>query len=195
MPRSPFASSAPALRPSAACRATAAAMRALRPRCASGRPPLIELTDGGAAAARSLSYAALSDYRRCGYRFLVERVIGLGRGYEASAPATSSAGSDRRRPAADGLRPGRPLPARVERAQRLERARREPDRRRPRARGRRRERRREPATRSPPGSGRTCWPSCGTAGRPSALRSPSGSSSERTRCCAARSTCWRRRAG
>ena len=61
---------------------------------AAGRPPLIELADGGAAAARSLSYAALSDYRRCGYRFLVERVIGLGRGYEASAPATSSAGSD-----------------------------------------------------------------------------------------------------
>ncbi len=46
--------------------------------------PLIVAAEGGTAAARSLSYAALADYGRCGYRFLTERVIGLGA--EAAAP-------------------------------------------------------------------------------------------------------------
>ena len=51
-----------------------------------GRPPLTGFGERGAAAARSLSYAALADYERCGYRFLVERVVGLGRHGEAAVP-------------------------------------------------------------------------------------------------------------
>ena len=43
-----------------------------------GRPPMLALSERGAAAARSLSYAALADYGRCGYRFLAERVLRLG---------------------------------------------------------------------------------------------------------------------
>ncbi len=43
-----------------------------------GTPPLTVLAERGASAARSLSYAALSEYSRCGYRFLTERVLGLG---------------------------------------------------------------------------------------------------------------------
>ena len=42
-----------------------------------GTPPLLELSERGAAAARSLSYAALAAYERCGYRFAIERVVGL----------------------------------------------------------------------------------------------------------------------
>ena len=53
---------------------------------APGRPPLTGLGEGAAAAARSLSYAALADYRRCGYRFLTERVIGLDAGAPAAVP-------------------------------------------------------------------------------------------------------------
>ncbi|MEZ5074336.1 MAG: UvrD-helicase domain-containing protein [Solirubrobacterales bacterium] len=45
---------------------------------AGGRPPMIALAERGTAAARSLSYAALADYGRCGYRFLAERVLRLG---------------------------------------------------------------------------------------------------------------------
>lgn len=45
-----------------------------------GRPPMLALAERGAAAARSLSYAALADYERCGYRFLAERVLRLGAG-------------------------------------------------------------------------------------------------------------------
>lgn len=51
--------------------------------------PLLSLADGGAAAARSLSYVALADYGRCGYRFLIERVIGLGSGPQAATPEAS----------------------------------------------------------------------------------------------------------
>ncbi|MDQ1652918.1 MAG: hypothetical protein QOI35_2118, partial [Cryptosporangiaceae bacterium] len=57
-----------------------------------GTPPLVALADGGTAAARSLSYAALADYRRCGYRYLAEKVIGLGPGL-ATGPGGS--GPDR----------------------------------------------------------------------------------------------------
>jgi len=45
---------------------------------AGGRAPMIALAERGTAAARSLSYAALADYGRCGYRFLAERVLRLG---------------------------------------------------------------------------------------------------------------------
>ena len=57
-----------------------------------GRPPVWSVVEGGAAAARSLSYAALADYERCGYRFLTERVIGLGGGIEAAARASGDRG-------------------------------------------------------------------------------------------------------
>jgi hypothetical protein len=39
---------------------------------------MLALAERGTAAARNLSYAALADYGRCGYRFLAERVLGLG---------------------------------------------------------------------------------------------------------------------
>lgn len=39
---------------------------------------MLALSERGTAAARSLSYAALADYGRCGYRFLAERVLRLG---------------------------------------------------------------------------------------------------------------------
>ncbi len=42
-----------------------------------GRPPLLALSERSGSAARNLSYAALADYNRCGYRFLIERVLGL----------------------------------------------------------------------------------------------------------------------
>ncbi|MFN8113056.1 MAG: UvrD-helicase domain-containing protein [Solirubrobacterales bacterium] len=50
------------------------------PASGGGRPPMLALAERGAAAARSLSYAALADYERCGYRFLAERVLRLGAG-------------------------------------------------------------------------------------------------------------------
>ncbi len=50
-----------------------------------GRPPLLALGERGGSAARSLSYAALAEYDRCGYRFLTERVLGLGAAREAIA--------------------------------------------------------------------------------------------------------------
>ncbi len=59
-----------------------------------GRPPLIGLAEGGAAAARGLSYAALTDYGRCGYRFLVERVIGLGGDAVAAIPESHGGSTD-----------------------------------------------------------------------------------------------------
>ncbi|KAA0271746.1 MAG: PD-(D/E)XK nuclease family protein, partial [Acidobacteria bacterium] len=43
-----------------------------------GTPPILAPAERGTAAARTLSYAALADYRRCGYRFLAERVLRLG---------------------------------------------------------------------------------------------------------------------
>ncbi len=60
------------------------------------------LAERGASAARSLSYAALAEYSRCGYRFLTERVLGLGSG-EASVPGGGGGGE---------LPPGARKPAR-----------------------------------------------------------------------------------
>jgi ATP-dependent exoDNAse (exonuclease V) beta subunit len=45
-----------------------------------GTPPMLALAERGTAAARTLSYAALADYQRCGYRFLAERILRLGEG-------------------------------------------------------------------------------------------------------------------
>lgn len=67
---------------------------AAAPAVVGGRPPLIGRVEGGAAAARSLSYAALADFERCGYRFLAERVIGLGSGTEAATPEAPRGGGD-----------------------------------------------------------------------------------------------------
>lgn len=50
-----------------------------------GRPPLLALSERSGSAARNLSYAALADYSRCGYRFLIERVLGLGSDSEPAA--------------------------------------------------------------------------------------------------------------
>ncbi|MDQ3103165.1 MAG: UvrD-helicase domain-containing protein, partial [Actinomycetota bacterium] len=71
------------------------------PRALEGTPPLAGLAEGGAAAARSLSYAALADYGRCPYRFLVERVVGLGAELAAEVPKSG------RGPTDDGVDPGR----------------------------------------------------------------------------------------
>jgi hypothetical protein len=54
--------------------------RGAAPETGGGRPPMLALAERGAAAARSLSYGALADYERCGYRFLAERVLRLGAG-------------------------------------------------------------------------------------------------------------------
>jgi hypothetical protein len=42
-----------------------------------GTPPLLGEVDPDPAAERHLSYAALADFQRCGYRYYVERVLGL----------------------------------------------------------------------------------------------------------------------
>ncbi len=62
-----------------------------------GTPPLTVLAERGASAARSLSYAALAEYSRCGYRFLTERVLALGTGGSASAPGTPAGAQDEAR--------------------------------------------------------------------------------------------------
>jgi len=51
---------------------------------APGTPPMLALAERGTAAARTLSYAALAAYKRCGYRFLAERALQLGRESEAT---------------------------------------------------------------------------------------------------------------
>ncbi len=58
-----------------------------------GRPPMLALGERGGSAARSLSYAALAEYDRCGYRFLTERVLGLGGERDASTPMQPLEGS------------------------------------------------------------------------------------------------------
>jgi ATP-dependent helicase/nuclease subunit A len=50
-------------------------------------PPLLALGERPGSAARSLSYAALSAYERCGYRFLIESVLGHGRAAPPGSPA------------------------------------------------------------------------------------------------------------
>jgi RecB family exonuclease len=42
-----------------------------------GAPPLLDSAGRVPAASGRLSYSALSDYKRCGYRFYVERVLGI----------------------------------------------------------------------------------------------------------------------
>ena len=73
-----------------------------------GAPPLLNLAERGAAAARSLSYAALADYERCGYRFMAERILGLG----ATAATASSLGlAEDGEPEEAGLATGEDEPA------------------------------------------------------------------------------------
>jgi ATP-dependent helicase/nuclease subunit A len=57
-----------------------------------GPPPLLGPTTDVPAAGH-LSYAALADYERCGYRFYVKRVLGLG-GVELDAAESPSTGPD-----------------------------------------------------------------------------------------------------
>jgi len=59
-----------------------------------GRPPMLALAERGSSAARNLSYAALADYSRCGYRFLTERVLGLGFDAEAAGPMEPDAAEE-----------------------------------------------------------------------------------------------------
>ncbi len=60
-----------------------------------GTPPMLALAERATAAARSLSYAALADYRRCGYRFLAERVLQIGRDGEATVQAADGPSAPR----------------------------------------------------------------------------------------------------
>ena len=81
-----------------------------------GRPEVPPALIGG------LSYSALSAFENCGYRFYVERVLGIG-----EPEVVEPVDGDESRPAPEVRRrfgPGarRPLPARVERAQPLARA-------------------------------------------------------------------------
>ncbi len=76
---------------------------------------MLALSDRGTAAARSLSYAALADYGRCGYRFLAERVLRLGTDADLRVRQPGRGPSR----VGDGLRAGRPRAARVVGAQRL----------------------------------------------------------------------------
>jgi ATP-dependent exoDNAse (exonuclease V) beta subunit len=62
---------------------------------AGGTPPMLALAERGTAAARSLSYAALANYRRCGYRFLAERVLQIGRDGEATVLAADGPSAPR----------------------------------------------------------------------------------------------------
>ncbi len=77
---------------------------------AGGKPPMPALTERGGSAARSLSYAALADYNRCGYRFLTERVLGLGEGIEAAGPLEPLGGGERGGPLDSDEEPTDPGP-------------------------------------------------------------------------------------
>ena len=79
---------------------------------AAGRPPLLALAERGTAAARNLSYAALADYGRCGYRFMAERVLHLEA--DPGPAAADSQGAGR----AAGMRFGRAVHELLERAAR-----------------------------------------------------------------------------
>ncbi len=57
-----------------------------------GAPPMLALAERGTAAARNLSYAALADYGRCGYRFLAERILRLGDDESATSGNGNGAG-------------------------------------------------------------------------------------------------------
>ncbi len=60
-----------------------------------GTPPMLALAERGTAAARSLSYAALADYRRCGYRFMAERVLQIGRDGDVGGGAAEESSTPR----------------------------------------------------------------------------------------------------
>ena len=114
-----------------------------RSRRAAGQPSPAARPVTDVPVAGHLSYAALADYERCGYRFYAERVLGLASldpGSDEPAPLESDetlgeadltpAAARGRAPAARAaraparLRKRRPRPARVERAQPLGAARR-----------------------------------------------------------------------
>ncbi|MGI9556724.1 MAG: UvrD-helicase domain-containing protein, partial [Solirubrobacterales bacterium] len=64
-----------------------------------GTPPLLPPVSPDPAAERHLSYAALADYRACGYRYYVERVLGIRAGRSADeATETESIGTEQEQP-------------------------------------------------------------------------------------------------
>jgi hypothetical protein len=56
---------------------------------------MLALAERGTAAARTLSYAALADYQRCGYRFLAERILRLGGDGDGIAAGPDGGGARR----------------------------------------------------------------------------------------------------
>jgi hypothetical protein len=58
-----------------------------------GAPPLLDPVENVPTASGRLSYSALSDYKRCGYRFYVERVLGIRT--RDPAPAMAEIAEDR----------------------------------------------------------------------------------------------------
>ncbi len=78
--------------PEAAAELLAAGRRPERQRqpVSVGAPPLGRPAAAGEEAVSRLSYSALSDYERCGYRFYVERVLGLGEGAVGAAGAAAA---------------------------------------------------------------------------------------------------------
>jgi ATP-dependent exoDNAse (exonuclease V) beta subunit len=63
------------------------------PPAIAGAPPLLDPTATVPTASGRLSYSALSDYKRCGYRFYVERVLGIRT--RDPAPAMAEIAEDR----------------------------------------------------------------------------------------------------
>ena len=72
---------------------TAAAVAEDAPAIPSGAPPLLDFVGTVPTAPGRLSYSALSDYKRCGYRFYVERVLGIRT--RDPAPATAEIAEER----------------------------------------------------------------------------------------------------
>ena len=108
--------------PGAAPSCSSLANRSPRSRCASGATPPLGRPSVPPALIGGLSYSALSDFERCGYRFYVERVLGI------AEPEQPRAGSGAANGAPGGARQvrfrgRRPRSARVERPPRLARAR------------------------------------------------------------------------
>jgi ATP-dependent helicase/nuclease subunit A len=81
-----------------------------------GGPPPLLAPSADAYAVGHLSYAALADYERCGYRFYVERVLGLARPVTDEAAPTAPERSDEELSEADL---GAQAPAPGTRARRL----------------------------------------------------------------------------
>jgi ATP-dependent helicase/nuclease subunit A len=80
----------------------------LAPAPAAAASPAAPPVASGGSPVDTLSYSALADYGRCGYRFYAERVLGL--------PAALDADSDGERP--DAVAPDRALPPATERGRR-----------------------------------------------------------------------------